>query len=157
MRAASQLMKTLMTLSVLQTIGIGLLVVHAFREGHRPAPTAPAAQSPASVSSADGASQADAERLRAILREELAQEHIRPVQEPIQPDPVHSRTPSPAELQQRDVVAQQIEAYRGTGTITDAQMLELQADIAQLDAASRRQMLSKLTRALNTGEIKGRL
>jgi len=33
----------------------------------------------------------------------------------------------------------------------------LQADIAQLDAASRRQMLSKLTRALNTGEIKGRL
>jgi len=38
---------------------------------------------------------------------------------------VHSRTPSPAELQQRDVVAQQIEAYRGTGTITDAQMQEL--------------------------------
>jgi hypothetical protein len=157
MRAASQLMKTLMTLSVLQTIGIALLVVHAFREEHHSAPAAPAAQSAASLSSSDGASRVDEERLRAILREELAQEHIRPVQEPIQPDPARPRTPSPAELQQRDVVAQQIEAYRGTGTITDAQMLELQADIAQLDAASRRQMLSKLTRALNTGEIKGRL
>jgi hypothetical protein len=56
--------------------------------------------------------------------------------------------------QQRDAVAQQIEAYRATGTITDAQMLELQADIAQLDAASRRQMLSRLTRALNAGRSK---
>jgi hypothetical protein len=157
MRAASQLMKTLMTLSVLQTIGIAMLVVHTFREEHRPAPVAPAAQPAASMSSSDGASRVDEERLRAILREELAQEHIRPAREPIRPDPARPHTPSTAELQQRDVVAQQIEAYRGTGTITDAQMLELQADIAQLDAASRRQMLSKLTRALNTGEIKGRL
>lgn len=156
MRAASQLMKTLMTLSVLQTIGIAMLVVHAFREEHPPAPDAPAAQA-ATASLPAGASQVDEDRLRAILREELAQEHIRPVEEPIPTVPSPPRNPSTAELQQRDVVAQQIEAYRATGTITDAQMLELQADIAQLDGASRRQMLSKLTRALNAGEIKGRL
>jgi hypothetical protein len=150
-------MKTLMTLSVLQTIGIAMLVVHAFREEHRPIPDATAAQPAAAVSSAAGASRVDEERLRAILREELAQEHIRPMHEPIPTAPSPSRSPSTAELQQRDVVAQQIEAYRATGAITEAQMLELQADIARLDAASRRQMLSKLTRALNTGEIKGRL
>lgn len=149
-------MKTLMTLSVLQTIGIAMLVVHAFREEHRPAPDARAAQV-ATASLPAGASQVDEDRLRAILREELAQEHIRPVQEPIPTDPAPPRTPSAAQLQQRDAVAQQIEAYGATGIITDAQMLELQADIAQLDAASRRQMLSKLTRALNSGEIKGRL
>jgi hypothetical protein len=148
-------MKTLMALSVLQTIGIALLVVHAFREEHHPVADAPLA--PAAMSAPAGASQLDEERLRAILREELAQEHIRPVQEPIPTDAVRPRTPSTAELQQRDGVAQQIEAYRAAGTITDAQMQELQADIAKLDAASRKQMLSKLTRALNTGEIKGRL
>jgi len=157
MRAASQLMKTLMALSVLQTIGIALLVVHAFREEHHSVADAAPVQLPAATSAPAGASQVDEERLRALLREELAQEHIRPVEEPIPTDAVRPRTPSSAELQQRDGVAQQIEAYRATGTITDAQMQELQADIARLDAASRKQMLSKLTRALNTGEIKGRL
>jgi len=36
-------------------------------------------------------------------------------------------------------------------------MTELQAEIAKLDDASRRQMMSKLVRALNSGDIKGRL
>jgi hypothetical protein len=41
--------------------------------------------------------------------------------------------------------------------MTDAQMQELQTSIAQLDEAGRKQMMSKLMRALNSGEIKGRL
>lgn len=89
--------------------------------------------------------------------EELAQEHNRPVADSLPPVPAQPRNPSAAALQQRDLVPQQIEAYRAVGAITDAQMLELQADIAKLDAVSRKQMLSKLTRALNTGDIKGRL
>jgi hypothetical protein len=36
-------------------------------------------------------------------------------------------------------------------------MQELQAGIAQLDDASRKQMMSKLMRALNSGDLKGRL
>jgi hypothetical protein len=92
-----------MTLSVLQTIGIAMLVVHTFREEHRPAADAPPAQSPASTFSSAGAAQVDERRLRAILREELAQEHIRPVAEPIPTNPARPRNPSNAELQQRDV------------------------------------------------------
>lgn len=59
-------------------------------------------------------------------------------------------------MQQRAVVEQQIENYRGTA-ISDAQMQDLQADIAQLDDATRKQMMGKLLRALNSGDIKGRL
>jgi hypothetical protein len=62
-----------------------------------------------------------------------------------------------ADLHRREAIAQQIETYRATGTITDAQMQELQADIAKLDEASRKQMMSRLLRALNSGDIKGRL
>ena len=151
-------MRTLITLSVLQTIGIAVLVVHALREEPHAVSDVHPARSPASAPASVEAPRIDEERLRAILREELAQEHNRPVAEslPAAPSPA-PYNPSAAELQQRDLVAQQIEAYRAVGTITDAQMQELQADIAKLDAVSRKQMLSKLTRALNTGDIKGRL
>jgi TolA-binding protein len=62
-----------------------------------------------------------------------------------------------AGARRREVVAQQIEAHAAAGSITDAQMQELQAEIAQLDDASRKQMMNKLIRTLNSGDIKGRL
>jgi hypothetical protein len=43
------------------------------------------------------------------------------------------------------------------GSITDQQMQELQAGIAELDEASRKQMMSTLIRALNSGELEGRI
>lgn len=150
-------MRTLITLSVLQTIGIAVLVVHALREEPHAVSDVGPAQSPASAPPSVEVPRIDEQRLRAILREELAQEHNRPVADSLPATPAPPHNPSAAELQQRDLVAQQIEAYRAVGTITDSQMQELQADIAKLDAMSRKQMLSKLTRALNTGDIKGRL
>lgn len=109
-------MKTLVGLSVLQTIAIAALVVHALREpAHVPVNVQPAT-------------------------------------------PIAASTVATAvEPQQRAVVEQQIENYRGVGAITESQMQDLQADIAQLDDAPRRQMMSKLIRALNSGDIKGRL
>jgi multidrug resistance efflux pump len=62
-----------------------------------------------------------------------------------------------ADRQRRESIEQRIEAYSAAGSITDSQMQELQAEIAKLDEASRRQMMSKLVRALNSGDIKGRL
>lgn len=94
--------------------------------------------------------------LRAISREEFAS---------LQPS-ARVNESSPAQTPPRNLsldalrteaVAQHIEAYRGAGSITDAQMQELQTDIAQLDQAGRKQMMSKLMRALSSGEIKGRL
>ena len=153
--------KTLITLSVLQTIGIAALVVHAFREEHpaaRRRRTVPAQSRARSSSFADSRATTDEQRLRAIIREELTrlQSQIGTPAAALPAAPARPRDPS-ADQQRREAVAQQIEAYSAAGAITDAQMQELQADIAQLDDASRKQMLSKLMRALNSGDIKGRL
>ncbi|HEX4969793.1 MAG TPA: hypothetical protein VFV69_01990 [Steroidobacteraceae bacterium] len=146
-------MKTLITLSVLQTIGIAALVVHALRESP-PAAPASAPASPIAAAPAAVAPNLDEARLRAIIREELVQSDARADATPTAAPRPHDMS---AQLHRREVIAQQIEAYRATGTITDSQMQELQADIAKLDEASRKQMLSKLLRALNSGDIKGRL
>ena len=139
-----------MTLSVLQTIGIVALVVHAFGEEHPAAPGQHTSNSSAVAISPDtggrvisAAPDVDEERLP-VIREELAQfapggyAYRRP-----------APTPSSADARQREVVAQQIEAYAAAGAITDTQMQELQAEVAQLDDASRKQMMSRLIRALN--------
>jgi hypothetical protein len=151
-------MKTLITLSVLQTIGIAALVVHVFREEQPAAETLPA--SPPSAAIAPGAAPiVDEEWLRRIIREELAQQHNRPATEhdtsAAQPAPPRAATA--ADLQRRDNIAQRIEAYAAMGAISDTQMMELQTDIARLDPAHRRQMMSKLVRSLNSGDLKGRL
>jgi hypothetical protein len=157
-------MKTLITLSVLQTIGIVALVVHAFREEHPAAPGQHTSNSSAVAISPDTSSRVisaapdvDEERLRTIIREELAR-LIQPATQGNAAPAVATRPRNPsADARQREVVAQQIEAYAAAGAITDMQMQELQAEIAQLDDASRKQMMSKLIRALNSGDIKGRL
>ena len=145
-------MKMLITLSVLQTIGIVTLVVHAFG-ARRPSTPDILPATTFSSRAAPAAPGLDERRLRAIVREELA-----PLKAPIDVPPAAAPPASPpVDLRQREVVAQQIEAYRAMGTITDLQMQELQAEIAQLDDASRKQLMSKLLRALNSGDIKGRL
>jgi hypothetical protein len=146
-------MKTLIALSALQTIVIAALAVHAFREPPRLAADVRPANPIASTGSA-AAPSSDEDRLRAIIREELGQLHVeRDAPPQVAPRP-RDRS---ADLQQRANVEQQIETYRGSGAITEAQMQDLQADIAQLDDAARKQMMSKLIRALNSGDIKGRL
>jgi hypothetical protein len=58
---------------------------------------------------------------------------------------------------QRAQVAQQQETYVSVGSISDADMQTLQMDIAKLDAAGRTEMLRKLSRAFNSGNLEGRL
>ena len=93
------------------------------------------------------ASSVDEERLRAVIREELAQLHVQCCDAR---GCAAARNPA-ADLQRREVVAQRIDAYRASGAITDAQMPELQAEIAKLDETSRKQTMAKLIRALNSG------
>ena len=147
-------MKTLITLSVLQTIGIAALVVHAFREQPHSVPD-PHPANPIATTVSPAAQSAGEEHLRAIIREELAR------LDTTGDAPTAAGAPQPrnasADRQRREVIEQRIDAYSATGSITDAQMTELQAEIAKLDDASRRQMMSKLVRALNSGDIKGRL
>jgi hypothetical protein len=156
-------MRTLTILSVLQTAGIAALVVHVFGTNQPAAPEQrppnSSAQQPSSAGpapSSGAASSVGEERLRAIVREELARLQSSAQGNASSSVEAQPRNPS-VDVHQREAVAQQIEAYRGAGTITDEQMQELQTNIAQLDEASRKQMMSKLIRALNSGDIKGRL
>lgn len=96
----------------------------------------------------------DEERLRLIIREELA---------------LHSATsasPSAAARPARDphldrlhrnYVDRQLDEYRRMGVISPAQMVDLQREIAQLDPQGRKLAMAKLVRALNSGEIAGSL
>jgi len=54
-------------------------------------------------------------------------------------------------------VERQIDHYRSVGAISEMQMMDLQGEIARLDPASQREMLSKLARAMNAQEITGRM
>ena len=154
-------MKTLIALSVLQTIGIAVLLLHVIGDDREPASSLHAANpvatapSPFATRSDRSAPPADEARLRAIIREELAaQLEVR--SNGIAPPPAVARDEASDRLQQQRI-AQQIEAYQAAGSITEAQMQELQVRIAQLDDASRKRMMSKLIRAMNSGDIKGRL
>ncbi len=101
----------------------------------------------------------DEERLRQIIREELGArlgdgsgrgQYAAPANA--------SASIDPAEFEQRrEGVAQQLEYYASVGTISDSDMQKLQGDIAKLDAAGRKAMLGKLTQALNSGRLDGRL
>ena len=147
-------MKILVTLSVLQTLGIALIAFLLIRD---PAPhqfaqvPVAAAESPALVRADAAAPQVRDSHIRELIRSEIA----------VAKSPAQNATPAPArdvqsELRQRETVAQQIEMYRGIGAIDDAQMTELQEQIATLDDDGRKQVMSKLMRAMNAGEIKGR-
>jgi len=101
----------------------------------------------------------DEDRLRQIIREELAAQLDRRSGPAKQMDEViASNSTDKAENQyQPELVAQQLEYHTSVGSISDMDMQKLQIEIAKLDEASRKEMLRKLTRALNSGRLEGRL
>jgi hypothetical protein len=146
-------MKIPVTLGVVQTIGVVVLIVHAFGNEEQ---VDTATLRPASCDQTDAVMlRGDEARLRNVIREELTRLQAQPLQRTRLPAPLRARTKSDDRLSQE--LAQQIETYRAVGTITDEQMQELQSGIAQLDPLSRQRLLSKLIQALNSGEMKGRL
>jgi len=149
-------MKLLATLLALQCAGIGFLVWQSLGG----APARPTIAMPAAADVA-AAVPADDERLRRIVREELAAQLATAAAGAPAPDRAAAVPPAPRDAEkdrlQRERVDRVIEHYRSVGAISEAQMAELQNDIAQLDATSRREMLRKLTRAMNAQEITGRM
>ena len=159
-------MKVLVTLSILQTALILFLIVAgnrgesgldrvAERDGGE-------AASVESLSGAQSPSQRDADdaRLRQIIREELQSSLTADAQEARRQEEsaaaIAAEDPRASEYR-RDVVERQIEYYRSLGTISDSEMEALQVEIAKLDSSGRNQMMSKLVRAMNAGEIHGKL
>jgi hypothetical protein len=98
-------------------------------------------------------------QLRHIIREEL-RSHF-----DSQPEPGNqaksatalSSTDTSEYHHRRELVVQQLDYHTSVGSISNADMQKLQGDIAKIDEAGRREMLGKLTRAMNSGELEGRL
>ena len=98
------------------------------------------------------------DRLRQIIREELA---AQPVRTSTSIEQMHAvsgpdSTNSAENQIKRDIVVQQLEYHKSAGEISNADMQKLQMQIGKLDQVSRREMLRKLTQALNSGELQGR-
>ena len=101
----------------------------------------------------------DDNQLRQIIREELgALLDSKSGPETEKDAVVASNAIDNTEIQyQRELVAQQLDYHTSVGSISDTDMQKLQGEIAKLDEAGRKEMLSKLIQALNSGGLDGRL
>ncbi len=161
-------MKSLIALALLQTgILLFLLFEFSFDDGDSPidARTALAMAGHALTPTSsrhyfdDGAAYSDEERLRRIIREELAAIAEAP---PTKPEAANETLPTEPESYaqgwaQWDSVAQQIDYHTSVGRISTMEMQKLQGEIAKLDKTQQREMLSRLTRALSSGQLEGHL
>lgn len=152
-------MRVLGILVALQCAGIAFLVYRSVAGGATPAPGPVIPMAVAGAAAPAGpatAANPGEERLRQIIREELAALAAsggpdgRPAAAAAPRDPERDRA-------RREQVAAQIAHYRSVGRISEPEMAALQHDIAQLDPASRTEMLGALTRAMNAREIHGQM
>lgn len=97
-------------------------------------------------------------QLRRIVSEEVSSQLKNFSASLTQPANIEESEPvSAAEYQYRlEAAMQQLDYYIGEKEISDIDMANLQGEIARLDDEGRRQMLSLLTQALNSGELEGR-
>ena len=99
-------------------------------------------------------------RLRQIIQEEL-RSHLADME--LNGSQQEAQRPSGREVDgavvaaQRDFVLEQLDYYSSVGSISSAEMAQLQMEIAKLDARGRTEMMSRLNRALNSGALKGNL
>jgi len=114
---------------------------------------------PPSAYASNGVFYADEIQLRKIIREELAAQLESSSDSNKQTEMVAASVSANRvyEPHQRERVAQQVDYYASVGSISDTEMHELQWEIAKLDETGRKEMLGKLVRALNLGEIEGNL
>lgn len=165
-------MKILTALSALQIVAIAFLLfkvvsidesIGSIATGNEAQPvedsnvTTPTGRSVVESSQPDGALTSG--EVRRIVREELRAQigalasSATGADSTTAPDPYDE-----IEYQQRyELVDQELEFFIDQGTISDSEMAALQMEIAKLDAQGRKQMLRRLTQALNSGELDGRL
>ena len=99
-------------------------------------------------------------RLRQIIQEEL-RSHLADME--LNGSQQEAQLPTGREVDgavvaaQRDFVLEQLDYYSSIGSISSAEMAQLQMEIAKLDGRGRTEMMSRLNRALNSGALKGNL
>lgn len=98
-------------------------------------------------------------RLREIIREELSA-HLTAGSGPAyeEQSAIAVEAEYTAEDQYKlDAVMQKLDYFESVGSISEIEMQDIQMDIARLHKADQKRILSRLTRAMNTGGLKGRL
>jgi hypothetical protein len=97
--------------------------------------------------------------LRTIVRQELsAQLAALPAVAATAPTAVAPDSIDETEYQyQLQSVMQKMDLYESVGNISQSDMHNLQSEIMTLNAADRKQALSRLARAMNSGAVKGQL
>ncbi|MAW80198.1 MAG: hypothetical protein CMI63_08160 [Parvularcula sp.] len=179
-RSARQtpLMKWLLTLSAIQTVLLAMLGLHALKLDMRADDIADSVKrldmqmaaapdaAPAQWTQSSSAN-VDADNIRAIIREELEriaadgalQNSARPAAT-AQGSPQSAAAPAPAydktqTLMTQAAIDQDLDRYAKRGAISALEMDQLHAKIAELPPEARRAALIRLTKAINSGEIKG--
>lgn len=152
-------MKLLAALSLLQTAAIAFLLVKMANldEVIKPMPVVESAV--ATGSSSAGKHDLEEEQLRKVIREELAS-HLNSRSGAVNDERAPTASSPINTIDQRaqmDLVARQLEHYKSQGVISESEMQNLQVEIAKLDKPAQKQMLSKLVKAMNSGEIRGAL
>ena len=97
------------------------------------------------------------DRLREIIREELAAQLKSIAGSQTDAAPAPSPVDDTEFQYRRELVAQRLQYYASVGQITRQEMDELQGQIAALKEEDRQAMFRELVGALNTGAIDGRL
>ena len=96
--------------------------------------------------------------LRRIIQEEL-RSHIYRIglnsSQQETPLPVVQKVDDAVMESRRDFVLGQLDYYSSVGSISSAEMAQLQMEIAKLNENGRTEMMSRLNRALNSGVLKG--
>lgn len=144
-------------IAAIQVACLLLLIALVLDDGDpRAVATTQTSAASAGASAAPASSGMEESQLRWIIREELAIA-LRD-QDDHRVNDAAARQRSPEENHyQREYVSQQIDYYASVGSISEQEMQELQREIAELDDAGRKEMLSRLTRAMNARQIKGQL
>lgn len=157
-------MKTIITLNIFQLLVILFLLVEITDiEGKIgvPAVNGPAEVQPATLTEVKetrvNTGGFDESLLRRVVREELRAQLDRAPSVQVQSSGGQiADTVSEEEYQYRlDASLQNLDYYIKQGEISDAEMAELQAGMAALNQEGRRQMLSLISKALSSGELKG--
>ena len=160
-------MKTLMALSLVQTVLIIFLLVKiaasdgdvslsAHEQQILPVSDETSLLSTSLQSNANYSNTGE-ERLRQIIREELSY-YLETSSGSVNQERANTASiprDKAKDDYQQELVDQKIEYYKSVGTISDNEMQELQMEIAKLNGTDQKQMLSKLVKALNSGEIGG--
>jgi hypothetical protein len=159
-------MRLLIALAIIQSvllgvIGVKVMALDARTEKLARTPAAATFQPEATTKSPTVAASGGlgAEDLRQVVREEIAvllQDKASQAAYVADNAP-HAAISSAEVSNQKAAVARDIDLYMTQGRIDEVEMVELQEKIGRLPPAERHEMLSRLTKALNSGKLKGQL